>query len=80
MTWFQWLFDYYNNRAQKYNEKGFLVGERLGQAFCNDYIRSSWPELFYCEDEGKCVKMITQWLNDCQYYGDLPAKARRNLW
>lgn len=70
MTWLKWLFDYYDNRAQN--------GERLGQAFCNDYIRSSWPELYYCEDEGKCVKMVTQWLNDCQYYGDLPAKAHRN--
>lgn len=76
MTLHKWLFDFYSSRSQRFNDKGMLVGERLGQAFCNDFIKDSWPELFYCEDEGKCVKMITQWLNDCQYHDSLPVKVR----
>ena len=28
-------------------------GIRLGQYFCNKYVKGQWSELFYCEDEDK---------------------------
>ena len=41
-----------------------VCGIRLGRYFCNKYVRGQWPELFYCEDEDKCIDMITQYLED----------------
>lgn len=55
MTLQEWLCDYYNNREQY---------ERLGQAFCNDFIRFSWPELYYEEDDDEALTFIAIWLLD----------------
>ena len=36
--------------------------ERMGQYFCNLYVRDIYPELFHERDEGKCLSMIRDWL------------------
>jgi len=50
---------------------------RLGQRFVNMYIKNSWPRLFYCEDVSLSYKMIKKWLNDHQYYTELPHEIKR---
>lgn len=50
-------------------------GERLGQRFCNMYIRCSWPELYYEEDEAKALALITQYLIDLHHYPMMPYKV-----
>lgn len=65
MTIVEW-FNHYWEKRSKY--------ERLGQAFCNDYIRHSWPELYYCTDVCKCQTIIENWLYEYQYYKDMPNK------
>jgi len=72
-----WLYDFNNNRKQKYNDKGFLEGERLGQAFCNDFIKSEWAELYYSEDYEKSLELIVDWLVNCCHYPFLPHKIIR---
>lgn len=44
---------------------------RLGQRFCNMYIKNSWPELFYADDI-TANTLIQKWLRDHQYYDELP--------
>lgn len=46
--------------------------ERLGQRFCNMYIRCSWPDLYYEEDEAKALALITQYLIQLHYYPNVP--------
>lgn len=48
---------------------------RLGQYFCNTYIKGSWPELFYEEDEEKAAEIIRTWLVDHQYTDTMPPKV-----
>lgn len=62
MTLQQWYNDWLKNRA---------TTERVGQAFCNDFIVSPWPDLFYA-NHGKAIGMITEWLESNQYYDKLP--------
>lgn len=50
---------------------------RLGQRFVNMYIKNTWSELFYADDE-KASYLIAQWLNDHQYYDELPQELNRN--
>jgi len=76
MTLGEWLNDYYTNRKQKYNEKGFLQGERLGQAFVNDFVKTPWPDLFYQEDVDKSMESILSYLNYYQYYDCMPEKIK----
>lgn len=40
---------------------------RLGQYFCNTYIKESWPELYYEGDHEKAKAMIAEWLERHQY-------------
>ena len=47
---------------------------RLGQYFCNNYIKSAWPELFYEESRPKATDLIHNWLDDNNYFYDLPEK------
>lgn len=49
MNWSRWYVDYITNRMKQ---------ERLGQAFCNDFIRYSWPQLYYCEDAYESYNLI----------------------
>jgi len=48
---------------------------RLGQRFCNMYIKGQWPELFYCND-AKAKILIGQWLVDNQYFDQLPPELK----
>lgn len=50
--------------------------ERLGQAFCNNFIKSPWPELFYEENETKAEVMIKEWLTNNHYYATMPPKLK----
>ncbi len=62
MTYYAWLQNYYSNRKS----------ERLGQAFCNDFIKGPWPELFYELDMKKAEAIISKWLFDNHYMKDMP--------
>jgi hypothetical protein len=46
--------------------------QRLGQRFVNFYHRGTWPELFYERDDTVALKMISSWLEDNQYFDELP--------
>lgn len=46
----------------------------IGKLFCNDFIRQSWPELYYCQDDEKSLALIVDYLVDCQYYPNVPEK------
>lgn len=46
-------------------------GLRVGQRFVNMYIKKPWPELFYA-DETKSAELISGWLEDNQYFDELP--------
>lgn len=61
MTYYAWLQDYFQNRKS----------ERLGQAFCNDFIKGPWPELFYETDLKKAEAIIGKWLLDNHYINDM---------
>lgn len=50
--------------------------QRLGQRFVNMYITYPWTELFYERDDAKAEALIQAWLNDHQYWTELPAYAR----
>lgn len=65
MNYVEWYQNWKNNRKT----------ERLGQAFCNDFIRESWPALYYCEDSEKSAQMICQWLIQYQYWPNMPTVA-----
>lgn len=45
---------------------------RLGQHFCNEYIKCPWPELYYCEDTEKSISMIVEYLVTLCYYPYMP--------
>ena len=68
MTYAEWMDDYFKNRPH----------ERLGQAFVNDFIKNAWSELFYQTDTQEAIWMIWDWLNDHQYYPNMPEKIVRN--
>lgn len=51
-------------------------GLRLGQRFYNLYIaRGPWPELYYGDDKSTC-HIIRKWLDDHQYFDELPPVIR----
>lgn len=54
-------------------------GERLGQRFCNEYIKYPWPELFYEKDYEKAVALITEYLVKLHYYPMVPNKIGENF-
>jgi hypothetical protein len=56
----------------RYKDAGALKHLRLGQHFCNLFIKSPWPELYNEEDLARSTSLITQWLEDNQYYDELP--------
>ena len=53
-----------------YKEQG--KHQRLGQFFCNNYVKYSWPELFYEEDRDVAIRRITTYLEHYQYTDVLP--------
>ena len=50
--------------------------ERLGQAFCNEFmIGVDTGKMYYAEDYWEADKLITEWLiNNC-HYPDVPMKV-----
>jgi len=63
-TFSNWLYSYYKNPK----------GERIGQAFVNDFIKEPWPELFYCENYEESAEMILEWLSSHCYVFTMPKK------
>jgi hypothetical protein len=59
-----WFLDWRANRK----------GERLGQAFCNDFIKGSWTELYYEEEEHIAEELIVDYLVTLCYYPETPSK------
>jgi hypothetical protein len=57
-------------------EQQKVMSYRLGQHFCNMYIKGQWPELFYGEDRQKNLIMIEKWLKDNCYQNDMPPVVR----
>lgn len=72
-----WLHVFNDTRKLHKNYKGYDCGERLGEAFCNDFIKQSWPELYYCQDDEKSLALIVDYLVDCQYYPNVPDKLEK---
>lgn len=52
---------------------------RLGQLFCNDYVRHEWEELFYEESDEAAVALITEYLVNMHTYPNLPHKTGENF-
>lgn len=50
---------------------------RLGQYFCNLFIRESWPALYYEADDAVASALIFEWLERHQYTDDLPEPQNR---
>lgn len=48
-----------------------MTTERYGQAFCNEFIKASWPDLFYA-DTATARSMVVQWLIDNHYWPNVP--------
>jgi hypothetical protein len=46
--------------------------QRLGQRFCNTFIKGAWPELFYETDEAVALFKIDLWLVDNCYFNAMP--------
>jgi len=57
MNFAQWHLDYCQNRGC----------ERLGQAFCNDFIKDPWSELYYAENGYETYGAIWDWLEEREY-------------
>jgi hypothetical protein len=68
MTYREWMKDYWENRCRY---------ERLGQAFCNDFIAGSWPELYNCTVASQSAHMIENWLHQNHYFSTMPNKVFR---
>lgn len=50
--------------------------QRVGQKFCNLYVKTSWPDLYYASDED-AVQIINQWLYQHGYHDQLPERISR---
>lgn len=57
--------------------KSSVKSGRLGQNFCNDFIRGECSELFYEANEEKADMMIKEWLTKHHYYATMPPKLKR---
>jgi len=66
--------------AQLYKEKKLVDKDnhlRLGQFFVAFYIKNTWPELFYQEDESIAKQDIRIWLNYHHYTHELPQQINQ---
>lgn len=70
MLYTEWKSEHYNTCD--------VTGARLGQNFCNHFIKGRWPELFYCDNDFKSEAMIVEWLTANQYWPFVP--DYRNSW
>ena len=48
-----------------------MTTERYGQAFCNEFIKAPWSELFYA-DTATARSIVAQWLMDNHYWPNMP--------
>ena len=46
--------------------------QRLGQFFCNTYVKGTMPELFYEVDERAAKRKIIAYLKQYQYWPNMP--------
>ena len=51
---------------------------RLGQRFCNMYMKQPFPELYYEENDDKAAFMIRSYLTDYCYFETLPIILTEN--
>ena len=51
-------------------------GIRMGQYFCNKFVKESGPQLFYSTDDNKSKQMIEEWLIRYCYEAELPLEKR----
>jgi hypothetical protein len=63
MTFREWFNHWVVNRSEH---------ERLGQAFCNDFIKGVWTELFYIQDTNAAHQMIKDYLERNHYGESVP--------
>ena len=71
------LKEYYKSPAMTevmslYHRYGKPHGERLGQFFCNNYIRGPWNYLYYQENDDISKLMMVQYLERYHYYNEPP--------
>ena len=52
---------------------------RLGQRFCCMFVKESFTELFYEEDDNESILLIMAYLDRYQYTKELPQLINRNL-
>ena len=52
--------------------KSMNDGQRLGQRFCNMFIKGAWPDLYYEENDAVAREMIRTWLSNHHYHDELP--------
>lgn len=63
MTFGKWVANYHANR----------MNERMGQAFCNDFLGNIIDsQLYYEENNWKAYQLIQNWLIDNCYYPNVP--------
>lgn len=63
-TFYEWEESFFSSRTrERYGH--------YGQAFCNEFIKTSWSELFYA-DTAKARSMVVQWLIDNHYWPNVP--------
>lgn len=52
-------------------------GQRMGQAFCNDFFGSTVAtQIFYEEDYWKADQLIEAWLIDNCHYPNVPERVK----
>ena len=67
--------DVCNRLLRKYYDSYERVHVRLGQWFVNHYCSSSWPELFYEENDRVAIDKIYMWLLDNGYTKRMPKEV-----
>lgn len=63
-TFEEWLSDWRKNCKNK--------NLRLGQHFCNQFIRISWPELYNETNDTIAKVLIIQWLKQHHHWPYVP--------
>jgi hypothetical protein len=59
-----------------HNERVKKDKQRLGQRFCNMYLKVANPEMFYAKDIDAAI-LIMDWLYQHQYFTELPPLVER---
>lgn len=51
-------------------------GQRLGQFFCNYFVKESMPDLYHQQDKEKAKEVIREYLLRHQYFDKAPPRVR----